>query len=320
MEQKKHVIVRIFAVIGSCLIIDAWLLGIFAPVQQASASEYALGISPAIIEHVAQPETSISTQVIIANNTHFPLPIKGSIRPFLATEKIEEPLLPRFDASQWIQIEPRDFILQPGERKEIAIVITAPVDAEPGGHYATLIFEPLIPREALTYDSTISLARISSLVLLIVPGDIVPSLSVKDWTLATWKTFGPLTASLNIANDGNVHLLPQITITTYNLFGQSIDSTTINTATIMPGTVREFTLESAKHLLIGPYYLQTEVVYGAEHTTINSQSPTIWFIPWPYLCMALIVLTVCHKLFIVGRKRLALAWRVLTTGQSPKNL
>ena len=315
MEQKKHVIVRIFAVIGSCLIIDAWLLGIFAPVQQASASEYALGISPAIIEHVAHPETSISTELIIANNTHFPLPIKGSVRPFLATEKIEEQVLPRFDASQWIQIEPRDFILQPGERKAIAVVITAPTGAEPGGHYASLIFEPLIPREALTYDSTISLARISSLILLIVPGDILPSLSVQGWNLSRAQTFGPLTAQLALRNDGNVHLLPEVTLEAYNVWGQQTNATTINTATIMPGTVREFRFEGDKQLLLGPHYLKTVITYGTEHTIIKSQSPTIWFIPWPYLCIALIILTLSFKLFIVGRKRLSLAWRVLTTGQ-----
>lgn len=284
------------------------------------AGAYALGISPAILEHIAYPVNTISTQVIIANNTHFPLPIKGSIRPFLATEKIEEPLASRYDASQWIELEPADFILQPGERKAISVFITAPEDAEPGGHYATIIFEPLIPREALAYDSTISLARISSLVLLSVPGEIQPSLRIEGWTLPKTQTFGPVTTNLTIANDGNIHLVPTVTIDLYNIWGRKLDSQTTDNVTILPGTERSINFESKQHSWFGPHYLQAEVSYGSDKIIIKSRSPTVWFIPWPYLCVILIILTLSLKLFIVGRKRLKLAWRILTTAQPREDL
>ena len=128
----------------------------------ALATESALSASPAILETVLELDKVTTTSVTIQNNTNFPLPIKGSVSAFLSTEKINEENKDTFNASRWFSLEPADFILQPNEVKKVEVTINPPKGAEPGGHYATIYFRPLIPQDAVSSGSTISLALVSS--------------------------------------------------------------------------------------------------------------------------------------------------------------
>ena len=167
------------------------------------ASESALSLSPAIYENVVDKGGYVKTEVLLTNLTSFPLPIKGWATAFLPNEQVPLSAQGNYDASNWFSLEPSDFILQPSERKVIKLTIKAPRNAEPGGHYASVFWQPLLPDGIISTPT--SLARVGLLALLVVPGNLTENVSIPSFTLPTWKTSSPLNFSLKVNNLGNVH-------------------------------------------------------------------------------------------------------------------
>lgn len=286
-------------------------------ISVAHASESALSASPAILETVLESSRPTLTTITIQNNTSFPLPIKGSASSFLATQYIPTDRLETYDASHWFTLNPADFILQPNEVKKIEVTITPPLDAEPSGHYATLYFRPLIPQDAVSASSAISLARIGVLAMMIVPGDIKTALSINSLTAPAWQSFGPLTFTSKLSNQGTIHLLPQNTLTIKNIWGQTVKELKSDPSIILPHTTKDYSFHWSQKLGMGPYTATLETTYGTDQSPLISDVLTIWLIPWPVMLVVICTLTLLYKIFIVNRKRLSLAIAVLKGTYEP---
>jgi len=257
------------------------LLSLFLLPQVATASDSALAVSPAILESVVKPEDTTTKEVWVENTTNFPLPIKGQVLPFLANEPLPVDRHTTFDASSWFVLEPADFILQPHQSLPISVSITPPKGTEPGGHYATIFFQPLIPE------------------------DVIPS----------YRTFGPADFELTLENTGAIHLLPQANLVITNLLNQPITTLTSTPLTILPGTTRSLSINWPRRLLFGRYQAQATVSYGSTHHPLTTPVLTLWFIPWPLILIMFAILTFIYRVFIVNGSRIRLAWKVLITGE-----
>lgn len=298
---------HILTVIGAGILLSAYTI----PVHAASTST-SLSVVPAIIESIAKPGESLQTTVKLTNQTNVPLPIKGTVRDFIPTEDVSSESSSAYQASEWFHLEPKDFILQPREEKEITVSITAPRDAEPGGHYATVYFEPLIPKGAVSAGSTLSLARVGSLVFLIAPGDIQEKLEIRNISLPSYQSLGPAKIGIHIENTGNLHLVPTATVRVTNMFGKEVAQLKTNILTILPGTEREITAEWERRYLWGRFTFEGEILYGSEVAKIPIEKRAIWIVPWHLTILGLALLTTILYIVIVGHKRVKLAWRVLT--------
>jgi len=140
---------------------------------QEEENKSALAVGPAILEQILTPGVESQAKVFVSNLTNIPLPIKSQVSGFLSKEEFPVDKKYVFDASSWIYVDPADFILQPNEQKEILVTIKTPEGAAPGGHYATIYFEPLVPVVALSPQTTYSLARVGVLTFLVVKGEII---------------------------------------------------------------------------------------------------------------------------------------------------
>ncbi len=281
------------------------------------ASESALSASPAILESVLDTKNQTVTSVTIQNNTNFPLPIKGSVSAFLSTETIPEESKDTFNASRWFTLDPSDFILQPNEVKKISVTIDPPDGAEPGGHYATIYFRPLIPQDAVSSGSTISLARIGILAMMIVPGDIETSLTSSPLTAPIWSSFGPVKFWSTLTNGGSIHLLPNSTLTIKNIWGKTVEEIKSNPTIVLPHTTKEHNFVWDKKLGLGPYTASITTNFGTDEKPITTNSVTTWLLPWPLIVAVFTLLTIVYKIFIVNRRRLALAISVLKGQYEP---
>lgn len=282
------------------------------------ANESALSASPAILETVLELDKTTITSVTIQNNTNFPLPIKGSVSAFLSTEVINEENKDTFNASRWFSLEPTDFILQPNELKKIQVTINPPKDAEPGGHYATIYFRPLIPQDAVSTGSTISLARIGILAMIIVPGDIETELTGSPVSAPIWSSFGPIKFWSTLNNNGSVHLLPKSNLTIKNIWGQTVAELKSDPTIVLPHTTKENNFVWDKKLGFGPYHATLTTTYGTDEKPIVSDPVTTYLLPWPLILSLFVILTIVYKIFIVNRRRLVLAIRVLKGQYEPK--
>jgi len=273
----------------------------------------ALGVAPAIIEVVLDPGKTKITTVTVFNITNFPLPVKGSIRSFLN----EDPLLnynqtakETFDASSWFKLEPADFILQPREKRDIKIVIVSSKKAEPGGHYATIYFQPLLPIDVLSPQTAYLTARVGVLSFLIVKGDIKEKGDFGELKIKKFQQFGPINFKISFQNQGNIHLIPSGEIKIRNWRGREIAKINLNQKTILPQTIRELEGSWQKKYILGKFTAQITILFGTESQKIEREI-TFWVIPWLPLLLFIILLTGIVIFFILVRKRINAALKVL---------
>jgi len=294
-----------------CLAFFAFIFAHTPVSADSQTASSALSASPAILETVLKTNEATTTSVTLQNNTNFPLPIKGSVSAFLATEDIPEHAKDTYNASRWFTLEPADFILQPNEVKKIQVTINTPKNAEPGGHYATLYFRPLIPQEAVSAGGAISLARIGVLAMMIVPGDTTESLSASPVKAPSWSSFGPVKFWSTLTNHGTLHLLPNSTLTVKNMWGIKVAEIKSPPTLVLPQTTKEHNLTWDLRFGFGPYTATLTTIYGTDQTPLVSEPVTTWLIPWPIILSIFVLLTFIYKIFIVNRRRLVLALRVL---------
>lgn len=129
-------------------IILTFMAGSIADAQNISPK---LGVSPPLFELDAQRGQVLNKKIKIYNPGDVSLPIHARPADFTADEKSGQILFDEsandisFASRLWFKIDNPDFILEPGETEELNFSIKVPENAEPGGHYATLILEPRLP-------------------------------------------------------------------------------------------------------------------------------------------------------------------------------
>ena len=275
------------------------------------ASETSLTVSPAILEKVLEPGTVSTASATVTNTTNFPLPIKAQVDAFIGNNNLTKLQSSVFNSSSWFTLEPSDFILQPSESKDILIKIAQPKNVEPGGHYATIFFQPLIPSDVISPSSTISLARVGILSFLIAPGNIKELLSIKDFTVKPWSTFGPISFDVELQNEGNVHTSPSGNIIIKDLLGKTVKTLDLDPSIILPTTTNTQNIVWDKQLLFGRFTANLTINYGNAQGSLTFAPLVFWVVPWPLIVIGIALLTLLYNVFIVHIERVKLAISVL---------
>ncbi len=281
---------------------------------ETTASKSALAVSPAIIESVLTSGEPSPFTVQVHNLTNFPLPIKTFVRGLTAesnTSDLTHDEQTRLDASLWFDIKDADFILQPNQIRTVTGTIRTPADADPGGHYATIFFQPLVPTEALSPSTAYINARVGVLAFLIVKGEINQKAELKSGVQTNGLVQGgPISFTFSLHNAGNVHLLPTGTLVIKDISGKHVAELAIPQGTILPNSSREYTMEWGEASFINQYTAELTLDYaGNSDNTLPTTTVTFWVVPWVGLlfwaiCLALIVLFV-----IKTHKRWRRVWR-----------
>lgn len=296
------------------LLLAILALNMLSPIPvfgEESAPQSALGVSPAISELVLTPGEKKTDKILVFNVTNFPLPIKGTVRNFNPKEEVPGEAKKIYDASSWFTITPSDFILQPNSQKEVKITVNPPKEAEPGGHYATIYFQPLLPAEVISPQTAYLTARVGVLSFLIVKGDIEEKASLTSFNTKSFRQFGPIDLSLKINNEGNVHLLPVGEAIVWDFRGKKLAEISLAPSQILPKTIKEFSFSWPKKYLLGKFFTQAKIRYGSEQMTLKSEKISFWVIPWIPLAIIITLLTSIISFMIVFKRRIRLAFRVL---------
>ena len=308
-----------FIALASSLLIY-YLLSIISINAQEPPNQSALGVSPAIMEEVLTPGKVLESKVTITNVTNFPLPIKGTVKNFLTDFVIPDKDRGIFDASAWFKLEPADFILQPKENKEIKIIIAPPQNAEPGGHYATIYFQPLIPREVLSPQTTYLAARVGVLSLLIMKGDIVEKASLGNLSvLSSKKIFktvnfqesGRIKMEISFKNEGNVHLMPAGEVEIFNSSGKLLQKLPFPENLILPKTEKIYSLDWPIKKIFGKFTLNVNFSYGSEQIKVKSEKISVIIFPFIPVLGITILLTFIIICLTIIRRRIVLALKIL---------
>lgn len=303
-----------------CASIIAALLAVFLVPATATAesssgsSTSALTVSPAITEQVTPGGQKKEIVLRVSNITDFPLPISSTVRNFIPAEQLDTPGdKSKYDASKWFTIADPDFILQPKQTHNVTVAITPPAGAEPGGHYATIYFTPLVPETALTPSTAYLSAQVGTLAFLIVPGALIEHLSTVGFSTAAVHQSRTIDFSLKLKNSGNVHLAPNATLLIRNWAGHQVASVPLKSGIVLPGTNKEITASWQASAPLGRYTATANVLYGSSHSAAQPQTITFWVIPWVSLLSIIILLILAIFVFFRTRGRWKRAWRILVS-------
>lgn len=250
-------------------VMSASILGSSAGMAFAQSSVAAgTSVAPPIYELMATPGETVSKIVNVRNDSTQSQTYKMVVQGFTSSNETGGlSFLPASsaDLSGWMNVNPDEFTLPPGQSRDVSVVIKVPGSAAPGGHYATVF--------AQTAGASDAVARIGSMVgssfLVRVGGRVVESADVVEFSTPQSRVIpGQMIGfTVRTKNTGNTHIRPQGTIEIFN--GDiKVDEIAVNPEglTVLPGAVRKFNAESNKTLPAGRYRAQMTLVYGSGQT------------------------------------------------------
>ncbi|MFA5413205.1 MAG: hypothetical protein WC348_01550 [Patescibacteria group bacterium] len=288
----------------------------------APISAFAITVSPPIIEFDARPGDVIVDTIKLYNETTEAQTLNGAVQTFKALNETGAPsFLPpeqSTDLATWLKLDESAVTLKADERKDILFSINVPVDAEPGGHYAGILWTPA-GTTTLEGSGVGITVKTGTLILVRVAGDITETGRLISFTAdKTSYNYLPANFSVRFENLGNVHLKPVGTIEISNLLGRKVTSLPINgdLSNVLPDSIRKFDATWQKteeplgasewqrereNFAWGKYTATLNLDYGVEGQKTTA-SLVFWVFPWRvtlfYLAIALVIII----LIIIGIK------------------
>ena len=198
-----------------------------------------------------------------------------------------------YSLKDYLKPEIESFELSLGDRITIAVEISIPLDAEPGGLYGSVVIvsEPYNVSGAQAR----IVSRLGSLFLIRVEGEAKEEGTLEDFRLKEEKLFyekGPFVFEVMYRNTGNVHSTPYGLISVDNILGNTIDEIPIDAYFVLPGSLRYRELEWSKNALFGRYTATVEM-YAGRNADKYTDEISFWVLPWK------LVLVILTAVFIV---------------------
>lgn len=294
-----------------------FLFGKSALAQVNTIDASSISISPPTFEITANPGDRIENTIKISNRTDRPLDFVTDKRNFTAVGEEGAVGLTNeetsFSLASWIDIQPSSGSVAPRNTETFTFVINVPLNAEPGGHFGSIVFKTGGDEELQQPGATVA-QEIASLVLVRIAGDVSEEADIVSFEpVKSFYEYGPVDLEMRIENTGNVHVKPQGTITITNIFGQEVDQFEIEPKNVLPDAVRLVRSTWNTKYMFGTYTATAALTYGNEGSTIVA---TTRFSGMPYkvVGIASIVALLALVLLVKARKRFRKAFKVLFSG------
>jgi WxL interacting protein linking bacterial and host surfaces len=298
-------------VIIPLLVFAVFAVGIFFSIYAQKATP-GLQVYPSNFDLTVTPGQTTTETVYLNNRTNQPVPVKAELRNFTALGEEGAVNLTTEDTSyslaKWINVSPANATVAPQSTQKFTFTISPPFNAEPGGHYGSVVFAT-VPGSLNKTGATLS-EEVASLILARVPGNTIENARVLSFDpQKNFYQFGPVTVDMRVKNLGQVHIQPSGQILIKGTLG---DQYVVNLQpyNVLPGAIRDIPIVFSKHLLFGKYTVQLISTYGDTGKQLTG-STQFYAFPVEYGLIALVILVL---LFLI-RKRLGKALKAILTGK-----
>lgn len=295
------------------ILLVAGLLFLATAAQAQQTNQLTISVSPTVFELSANPGESLDNSFRIVNGTDQAVTLTTTPKNFTAEgeeggiELTEEETA--FSLASWISVSPEQATVPARGSQTFEFMIDVPANAEPGGHFGSVI----VQTEAAAVDSTgASVSQETGpLILVSVAGDITEAASIVDFktTKNFWEN-GPIIFETRLENSGNVHFKPSGTISIKNMFGNEVTTVDLNEQNVLPGTIRKLQNEWSPGFAVGRYTADLSVVYG-DDGSIDTATTTFIIFPYKIIVPALLGVIALLVIGIRSRRRIAAAGRAL---------
>ncbi|MEI6498803.1 MAG: hypothetical protein WCO23_02485 [bacterium] len=215
-----------------------------------------------------------------------------------------------FSLSKWVVAEPKSFTLAAGEEKEIPFSINVPKDAEPGGHYCSILIK--LGGDTPVESGAVVASRVGSLVLLRVSGNVNEDAVVESFKASKdYYPKSPVDFELRVKNNGNNHIKPVGTIVITNIFGQKVAELPIEGLNVLPDAIRKMNTQWKFTSFLANRYTATLVAtYGQQNKSLSATTSFYVFPKFVGIILGVIVLLVI--VLLASRKQIKKALHNLT--------
>jgi len=276
----------------------------------------AVSLSPLTFELAANPGETISNVIKVTNSDPSPVNIVIEMEDFAAVgEEGQVTLQPgednlTYSLASWVTANPSSFVLPANESMAVEFSINVPFNAEPGGHYSSV----LATVSAGSVAGGVSVAqKIGSLLLLSVAGDVVEQLHVEEFSVEPFSEYGPVNIVSRFENDGTIHLKPRGFILIKNIFGKEIEKIDLPQKNVLPRSIRRVEVEWGEKFMFGRYEATLTAIYGSTNQPLSSVT-NFWIVPWKIAAAVAAGIIILLILLIRARKRIRVALSVLFRG------
>jgi hypothetical protein len=261
---------------------------------------------PALV-HKLNPGDRAEGITRIINQSSVPLTFQIAVRDYVVLDTVGTPtILPpntlsnKYSAAAWIGVTPQTFTLQPGEKQTINYYLQVPGNARPGGHYAAIVYTPVVGKGVTGSGSTVN-SELGSLFYITINGPIHEQASVSKFFANPFQEYGPVDVLTQIKNFGDLHISPQGTITVTGLFFNQTQK--LPTHNIFPEAARDFQNTFGQALMLGQYKAVLLASYGSNNNLPLMATVYFWVFPWKVTLIIVLAVVAIILAALYLRKR-----------------
>jgi hypothetical protein len=193
-----------------------------------------------------------------------------------------------YSLRDFIKPEVKSLRLKPKQRAVMKVDIAIPADAEPGGHFASV----LVSSEPVNVDSDSSesqartVSRLGALYFVRVAGHIKEDASLKDFRISGPNKYfyekGPFDFELLFENNSSVHLTPSGHVEIKNMIGRKVKDIVVPPFFSLPDSLRSAKVTWDSSFAFGRYTATAIVDRGYHENPDVTDTKTLvfWVLPW----------------------------------------
>lgn len=274
----------------------------------AAATTGSITIAPISFELYANPGESLTEKIRVRNDSGADNTYQILVEDFKAVgeegsvDLMDDQSNTTYSLAKWVVPEPKNISVKNGAEKEISFTINVPKDAEPGGHYASVLAEMGASGAQVQSGATVA-SKVGSLILLRVAGNVKENANIESFKANKYYyEKSPVSFELRVKDNGNNHINPTGTILITNLFGQKVAEIPLNGKNVLPGAIRKMDTDWSFSKLLANRYTATLVAnYGQQNQTLSATTTFIVF-PKPF-AIALLIVVILIVLAILNKKK-----------------
>jgi len=302
---KQWVRLAVVIALGSLLLSTA---GAGAQSKKAEG----ITVTPVTDEFTVKPGETVTRTVRVINPTVEVANLYPRVLDFHTNNDKGQPVFytvkdrsSRYALSEWVTFSKPLIRVAPNEEEKFEVIITAPSDAEPGGHYGAVLFSTEEPKLSSDTTQVGVVGLVGTLLLAQVPGNVTQKMVITDFDAPTVLIQPPAQFSLLFQNMGTVHLKPVGEIKIRNWSGATRTTLRVNEGggNVLPESQRRFeNVWPFDWKAFGKYTASVAVTYGfPEQQAMATRS--FFVIPLWLIVLILALLLLIVWLFIRRRRR-----------------
>ncbi|MEX2361895.1 MAG: hypothetical protein WD544_01835 [Patescibacteria group bacterium] len=279
-----------------------------------------IGVSPAKLFETVKPGKTSTYQIRLRNLGQDAIPLAASLTDI---DSISEDGIPIFSekaskrsAVDWIKLAETDLIVSPGEQKTVAVSVTPPKNAAPGGYTAAIFFQAKLPSFYFDLDAgTRVLPAVTVLAFFSIAGKgeiTVEGLEIEELNVPAFVVSSPVSLVAKIQNPSSFFVQADASAQIKSATG-STETDDIGRIIVLPEDSRRLVSAFEGGVLPGFYTAQFELKQGDK---VFIASARFFAFPWQSLLVLILLLIV--GLGLAGRRRLRHAILVLSGKPVPR--